>query len=411
MFIETFRAQGFKSLADIQLTGLSTINILHGPNAGGKSNILEALDLFFQLLPLALELETEWEGLTPFDLEPYSPDDIFCRQNESQRIEWEARLRSPEQDASFAVNLRLSRKENKWDLALVWPDGRPGEEIERALCAPRAGFNLLTARRRLQIEHLEEEDNGVEQRTRRSRVGPRNLKRTLFDAYASLDRSERARFEELQRLLERHLQIGILDVGLDRSPGGSQLAGREVVARFLRSEGDITVENVGSGGQQVLLMLAQLLLNPARVAAIEEPEMNLNPEWQTRLLALLRDLIGPEAGQFDQFFITSHSPYFEFQDNFYLVTYENQATQVQQFPLSERGRAGLKDVQPIGEQCRQRLNSQNQVTLYREVIKDLGLQYGDMVYFNKNAAGRWELQHEAEAERELQEAFDDIDAG
>jgi predicted ATP-dependent endonuclease of OLD family len=418
MFIERLRVKGYKSLEDVTLADLSSINIFHGLNDVGKSNILEALDLFFQLLPLALELEAEWEGFTDFDLRPYSQTDIFRRQNDSPRIEWEARLQLPERATSLDVRLHLEKKEgeglkdeHKWDLALIWPAGRPGEEIQRALRAPRAGFNLLTARRRFQAEYLEEETEEVERRTRRPQVVARNLKRALFDAYASLDLDERARFENLQKLLERHFSIGRLDVGLERpsrSSEDSKLVGREIIVRFLRSEGAITIKNVGSGARQALLILGQLLFNPARIAAIEEPEMNLNPDWQTGLLALLRDLIGAEAGQLDQLFISSHSPYIEFEDNFYLVTYENQATQIQRFPMSERGRAGLQGVQPLGERRLQRLNSQNQITLYQEVLDDLGLEYGDMVFLEKNSAGRWELWAEDEALAVLQEAWDDI---
>jgi hypothetical protein len=61
----------------------------------------------------------------------------------------------------------------------------------------------------------------------------------------------------------------------------------------------------------------------------------------------------------------------------------------------------------MGEQLKQRLNSQNQITLYREVIEDLGLECGDMVYFNKDAQGRWGLYTETEALNQLREAWED----
>lgn len=82
--------------------------------------------------------------------------------------------------------------------------------------------------------------------------------------------------------------------------------------------------------------------------------------------------------------------------------------------VEARGREALPEatgetILPAGEDKHQRLNSENQVTLYQEVIGDLGLKYGDMVVFVKNAAGRWELQHEREALAELQEAFRDLD--
>lgn len=401
MLIESFRVQNFKSLADVQLLDLSAINVFHGLNDVGKSNLLQAMDLFFQLFPLAMELETEWEGFTGFDLQPYSQNDIFRRQTDSQRIEWEVCLRLPNQ-ATSQVRLRLERKEQKrqedeykWDLALTWPNGRPDDKIQHDLCTPRAGFNLLTARRRFQAEYLEQEPKKVERRTRRPQVTARNLKRTLFDAYASLDLDERARFKELEQLLERHFRVGRLDVGLDRSSGKSQLAKREVIARFLRpATGAVTIENVGSGARQALLTLGQLLFNPARIAGIEEPEMNLNPDWQTRLLALLRDLIGPEAGQFDQFFISSHSPQFEAAEHFYDVTYADGQTRVQKLPLPQRNRYFARLAQ--GEQMGPYLNSLNQVTLPQQVIDDLGLRRREPVFFYKAPDGHWRLRTKAE---------------
>ena len=46
MRIERFRIQGFKSLADVTVEGLSDINVFFGLNDVGKSNIFEALALW-----------------------------------------------------------------------------------------------------------------------------------------------------------------------------------------------------------------------------------------------------------------------------------------------------------------------------------------------------------------------------
>ncbi len=419
MFIEYLRITGYKSLKDVALTDLGPINVFHGHNDVGKSNVLEAIDLFLQLLPLALEIEVEWEGLASSDLWPYSPATIFRFQSTERRIEWQARLRPPGQTASLEVNLRLQRDgeegEPDLDLALTWPAGRPDEQVERMLRQDEAGFNLLRAGRRFQIEYLEGEEEGkAAPRTRRPQITAYNLKRALFDAYASLDLDRRARFNELQGLLQRHFEVGTLDVGLSSprhySSDSSETTARQIVVRFLRPDCSVNVENVGSGVQQILLILGQSLLNPARVVGIEEPEMNLSPDWQACLMAVLRDLISPDPGGLDQIFVTSHSPYFEFRDCFYKVTYADQATQVERVPLKER-ETFFGPRQPLGEQRKQRLNSQNQITLYREVIEDLGLEPGDMVYFNKNPLDRWELLSEKEALAELQEAFDELDAG
>ncbi|MDX1745149.1 MAG: AAA family ATPase, partial [Halobacteriales archaeon] len=43
--ITRLRIKGYKSLEDIELTDLSRLIVLFGPNAAGKSNLLDALDL------------------------------------------------------------------------------------------------------------------------------------------------------------------------------------------------------------------------------------------------------------------------------------------------------------------------------------------------------------------------------
>jgi predicted ATPase len=47
--ITRIRVKGYKSLADVELDGLSRLVVLFGPNAAGKSNLLDALDLLAHL--------------------------------------------------------------------------------------------------------------------------------------------------------------------------------------------------------------------------------------------------------------------------------------------------------------------------------------------------------------------------
>jgi len=50
MKIKKFRIQGFKSITDITVEGLSDINVFFGLNDVGKSNIFQALDMMFVLI-------------------------------------------------------------------------------------------------------------------------------------------------------------------------------------------------------------------------------------------------------------------------------------------------------------------------------------------------------------------------
>lgn len=49
MRIERFRIQGYKSIVDLAVDGLSDVNVFFGLNNVGKSNIFEALNLWREL--------------------------------------------------------------------------------------------------------------------------------------------------------------------------------------------------------------------------------------------------------------------------------------------------------------------------------------------------------------------------
>lgn len=425
MFVEYVQIQGFKSLRDVELRDLASVNVFHGANDVGKSNILQALDVFFQILPVAVQSasgQEDQEGRTlahvllPYRfLQPYG-ETIF-RQNGNGRIAWMAKLRLPQGGKPVAVELTTVNAPGGLRLELSWPDGEPKDQVKQLLSDPANDFTLVAAERRLAREWLGDETPPIEFASRErhgSPIEPTRLKQMLFEAVNHPDISQRQRFKRLTQLLNETFGVGQLDVTWDspreverRRPDEPIRYVRDIRVRFFRPglpEG-VPIEDSGSGIQQLVLMLGQIIFNPGRLVGIEEPEMNLNARWQDNLRNLLRGLVAPDG--VDQVFISSHSSHFEFRDNFYRVDYVNGETVVE-----AKGREALAeatgDALPRpGENRRQRLNSENQVTLYDEVIQDLGLKYGDMVVFIKNQAGRWELEREDETLAELREALDE----
>jgi hypothetical protein len=224
------------------------------------------------------------------------------------------------------------------------------------------------------------------------------LKQALFYAYLSRDLQQKRRLEAIKRILtEPPFSLGELDIALD--PATDQID-----IGFARPEGRLPLENLGSGSQQLLLVLGQIFLNDYPIIAIEEPEMNLSPQYQQWLLVALRKLMQDPDIKLNQLFISTHSPYFEFKENFFDVTMEQGVTQVAKLPLEKRNRY-FPDTE-IGQETGARLNSLNQVKLYDGVIQDLKLQRGDMVIFTKNEAGRWEIRPESEIVEELETVSD-----
>lgn len=391
MWIESACIQGFKSLADVTLSELDAINVLHGANDTGKSNLLEALDLFAQLLPLALSSMEGGLYLEATDLWPYTRNVFRAQDPPPRAIIWTIRLRHQCDSAACLVRLQLSelgpREIQELGKALrlevAWPEGQPDEAILDLLAGAKAGFHRIPATRYFQREYLGPLVPTFGQ-GRHSPVIAANLKQTLVAAFNSLEQEERERFARLSQMLEQHFGLVGFVAGQSKPDDKGQI---EYVIGFRRSgmREVLPIEQLGSGVQQILLLLGQMLFNPARIVGIEEPEMNLSPEWQARLMAVFRDLVQPGPGGLDQIFITSHSPEFDCEPNYWKVTYEQDATRVVRMPVEQPG----EDLGPY-------LNSRQQVRIPQRVIDDLHLRHREPVFFYKAEDGRWYIRTKAE---------------
>ncbi len=407
MYLKTIRIQGFKSLLDVELRDLAAINVFHGLNDVGKSNVLQAIDLFFQLLPLGARAWTGEEesstGLSDKELLPYS-ESIF-RQDGDGSIIWEAHLYIDDAHPDLIVRLVLSKyinpktKEVELRLKLSWdmpPDADQQWFVE--LCQdPANDFTLVNAERRFAKEWMGEETAPIDYAPyyrHGSPVETERLKQVLFEAVRHPDLRQRERFRRLAKILAEQFGVGELDITWDtpremeRRMGDPSRYVRDIIIRFLRSDmpEPLSLSDVGSGVQQLILLLGQLLFNPARCVGIEEPEMNLSPEWQARLMAIFRELVDSQT--LDQIFITTHSPEFDCEPNYWKVTYEQDATHVARTPVEKPTEAG-EDLGPY-------LNSRQQVKIPQRVIADLGLRHREPVFFYKAEDGRWYIRTKAE---------------
>lgn len=395
MFIESLHIQGFKSLADVELTDLNAINVFHGQNDTGKSNLLEALDLFCQILPLALSggINTAYLGKT--DLWPYTSDIFRLQESPPRTIVWEAQLRLAQHPSPLVLQLQLgevgprdlAETTGEFHLEISWPEGQPQEAILDRLANPGAGFHRIPATRYFQTERVGPKTTPtLISKTRRSPVTATNLKQTLVEAFAGLDEGQAQRYTALEQALAKHFALPGFIARLAPAEDGGQL----YVVGFRRAgmKEPLLIESVGSGVQQLILMLGQMLFNPAQTVGIEEPEMNLSPDWQIKLLNVFKALVAPQTGVLEQLFITSHSLAFRPESaDYYDVTYDPQAqaTLVTRRPLKERRKyfdvLGLTPAE--GEELGPYLTPQNQITVPQRVIDDLGLKTYEPVFFVK----------------------------
>lgn len=102
----------------------------------------------------------------------------------------------------------------------------------------------------------------------------------------------------------------------------------------------MSVEQKGSGVQQILVLLGYVAATDAAVVAIEEPELNLSFANQDMMVTILRDLVEQENTRPYQILLTSHSDHIGSREDLkrYHVEKPRTSTEVRQFITEDRAR-------------------------------------------------------------------------
>jgi hypothetical protein len=374
MKIERFEVKGFKNLRQSAvLDELAGVNVIHGENNIGKSNLLQAMDLFFWLLGELAEqpftvtssvrgtgtgwvdsAEPEWLWFPyperMFDARGYPADEIF-NVSEPYPIEWAASIRTDKDDAArigFEVGkfighlslekLKASRNPAGGIHVAIWfPEPTP----ER-WAAKRIGFAMIARNFQLRADsassafilvgtHRRVAGAGAPEQQNEMRLTiPQQLLLALYDAKESDEPGLFQRWELFEKSMN---SLGVLvDDGhfvitYQRNRGKAVLANQ--IGRLR-----MPIEALGSGIQQIASLLARVLLGNSAIVAIEEPELNLRYDLQLRLRDILKDITESGLGP-QQIILTSHSPAFETGECFYAMTRTPDGPTVTSRPIKE----------------------------------------------------------------------------
>jgi hypothetical protein len=355
MILTEFRVSGYKSLYDCTITDLQPINVFHGDNNVGKSNILEALELFCRVLkgdrspPLADAFAWGEEAINLQGLVTLPGKDTL-----KVEVDFNQAHVSP-------VQAHVSP-------APVLVNGAPQHpQALSGIFGSALDFYRIPARRRLETEQETQPELPLDP------TGT-NLKERLFWASVSQDPDERKAFYNVLRPLfaESPLALGTLQPVA--APGGPYNLQIETPTR------SVPLEQMGSGIQQLVLLSGLITLSRAAIIAIEEPEMNLSWPTQKKLRLILQRMVEQRDAPPHQIFISSHSPLFEFYENFYRVEMVDGRTQVTRVENAERRRI-FDGVLPPADKRAAWLHGENVVILPSYVVETLDVQQGDLVYF------------------------------
>jgi hypothetical protein len=336
-----FSASGFRSLAsvtlDFEAAHAQRVAVLRGKNGAGKSNVLRGIDLWFQLL---------WHGPSPggrqerrlpeWDL-GLSADD-FCRQKPGL-----IRLSGRVTDLRLVLN--RSQFANPHDFNDVEAEflitrSSKGVAIECATYNINGGplrdnvpsqeswrSAIIDVLRLHALKHipafrrLERQAPDAQRSLRPHDLSVNHLQEFLFDAQHSPDPVFRDAYKRFQAFITSEpLRRGHLTVIKDTS--GLSLLEERTLGGVVT---DLPVQSLGSGDQEVLVLMALVFLSSAAIVSIEEPEAHLHWTNQRVLREALLRVAADDSALPLQVLLESHSHEFQYGDFFFDVT-RNEAT-------------------------------------------------------------------------------------
>ena len=395
MRIRTLEIEGFRSIDRLRIEDLDKpFVIIEGPNDVGKSNLVEALELAFHVLPQSLLKDPSTIGQDMPVTWPPSWDQrrlatSFRYLQDEFRIAVEVRLdlqdRTPGKPAPPGGVLRFAMR---WKRHLPDPGNAPVRKniygdappmtvavTKLELTDPSSlyeskevafffteSYRLLDTHRRPGEERLSGTD--AAQFAQLQRWEGNNLKRLLFLYKNNSDDAMQERFERLREVLaDPALGVGRFNIALD---------GEFVRARTQHNEIELDLESRGTGVQQTAILLALAICHRGRILAIEEPELNLSSDNQRLVWRKLRDVVSERI--LDQIFVTSHSHVFEEQAERLVV--ERDAAGATQVHWEKAAPAPPElDVELLP------VSRGGEVTLPEAIRESLGVQEGKKIYF------------------------------
>jgi predicted ATPase len=372
MLLQWFEVQGYKNFrAPLRLEDLGALNIVHGDNNTGKSNLLESLGLLFVALGALREhasARTSGEesfrssstgprsAITAIRSDSYlvergfSAEEIFDFTSQApitlrasfQRGAGEiAADDPPEPSGPIQVEVQIERRPEGVAISLmglVRSEGAdsstaPSEEIAHVLQLLGQGAVTRPSGLRFLLVRTDRSVICDPRRQESARLSvrepmPQDLALALYEAERDKGAARR-RFERFIAALE-HMR-GLVGDGRWRMDYAIKTQRAELSLE--RGSELIPLRMMGSGVQQIAVLAGRLAMAGPAVVAIEEPEANLRWSAQHRLRDVLRELCGNEDGP-SQLIVASHSSAFEFEPMFYALSLGVDGPQVRQRPAA-----------------------------------------------------------------------------
>lgn len=355
MRLKSFNVQGFRNLSSSVTMGpLHAINVLHGINNSGKTNMLQAMEVYFRLLRSGNNISKDQVVTLEAAGNPAGyPFDVIFNLQSPGPIRWLAEI-SIEKAELEEVGIEPQHPTDHLAIGLELAPGLGGAQLRttRFLLGdvdaatkdpgrdgPVIGF-AQQLRAHIARTYALEAGSGappfalLDVAAAAPEAGglvPQALRDALFDARQSLKREERrswSLFVQMARELEPELGRGEFDTTFDRVTGRAGLV-------YDTGDAAVPVDWLGSGIQKFVALLASLVLSRSMWVGLAEPEVYLSFSLQQRLGRAMEGLAANGGPQ--QFFVSSHSTALDDAENSFVLEIQEEGLVITQKPWRESG--------------------------------------------------------------------------
>lgn len=339
MQIRKASISGFRSLWNVSISDLGYANILYGENNCGKSNILTAMQFLFRVERVE-ELESPIAGFYYGELSNFLDNFTIRNAGIMPAIQISADIGFDDSDlsavpifAKFLKNSGILSTHKQWlqleaeiirvdantatkttkkatiNNCVMYDSSKPTLQrffpglkqkanqeakqraVEELFSYIMNAFEVISTGRFLKGEAIVE--------TRLTSQEFKDWLRTLIESRGETYRA----FQRIQTWFQEK-PFGYGTIRPIVEAGSTALLIKDNSGR------ELILERLGTGTQQILILLSQIASSKAKIIGIEELELNLSPNMQFQTFGMLRQMLD-DAGDVgvSQLFLTSHSPY------------------------------------------------------------------------------------------------------
>jgi len=378
MRIREIEIKNYRSLKDVKLKNLKSLNVFIGKNGSGKSNVLEALELFFKDLNLLQQSERGFEENLWFDRDNKVPisfkvkielsdkqiEDLFTT-TFFDSIHLSANSKIKTQCITIEREIQANRWNNK---KIAFGDWNLSLDNVINVTSPAVGFidtNTPSIESKTNVEALKD---AINEFAPINEIAPSIIQDILTKLNAILvgkfrivpttrESSERLTPDARSFLVDLETRNYLTSIGQNvaREESVKWSSYKKVFKDFSTNSlemrgGAVQVEmddlylplNLLGGGDQEILILERLLLDSGIFFGVEEPETHLHAAYQRKLFNTLKS-----KSKKSQFFITTHSSVFvdkiDFENStIWLVKQEGKSTIVE--PIIDKEDGKIKEI-------------------------------------------------------------------